>query len=91
MTSFACIVCGKPTRDGKRCRDHQLRPRAKGRPYGRVRELVLQRDRLTCQRCGLFVDDDNYEIDHIVPRSEGGTEALSNLRVVHPWCNPRGG
>lgn len=26
-------------------------------------------------------------IDHLVPRSKGGSNALSNLRLAHKWCN----
>jgi 5-methylcytosine-specific restriction endonuclease McrA len=28
-----------------------------------------------------------WELDHIEPRKHGGTDARSNLRVVHKACN----
>lgn len=33
----------------------------------------------------LFTDDVN--IDHIIPKSKGGTRDPENLAVVHIWCN----
>lgn len=40
-----------------------------------TRKLVLQRDRYTCYVCGARANT----VDHIVPRSMGGTHELSNL------------
>ena len=49
---------------------------------------------VTCQICGERVDrhadplSDWYpSLDHIVPRSHGGTDDADNLRTAHRWCN----
>jgi RNA-directed DNA polymerase len=41
-----------------------------------------------CLYCGLHLtDDDLLEIDHIVPRILGGTDAIGNLQVLHRHCH----
>jgi RNA-directed DNA polymerase len=41
-----------------------------------------------CRWCELyFAESDLIEIDHITPRSEGGTDALSNLFALHRHCH----
>ena len=42
-----------------------------------VREYVLQRDERTCQYCG--TRKGRIEVDHVVPRSENGSDRVSNL------------
>lgn len=49
-----------------------------------VRETVLARDGFKCVRCN---SEDHLQIDHIFPRSIGGTNALTNLRVLCRSCN----
>lgn len=39
-----------------------------------------------CQQ-SLSLFDDHLHVDHILPRAKGGTNELSNLQVVHKWCN----
>jgi 5-methylcytosine-specific restriction endonuclease McrA len=47
--------------------------------------LVLKRDR-KCVYCG---DKKNLTIDHVLPRSRGGQDALSNLVAACRSCNCR--
>lgn len=44
-----------------------------------------------CPLCGrpLGPFEDHLHIDHVIPRSQGGTNALDNLQVVHKTCNLR--
>jgi hypothetical protein len=52
-----------------------------------IRYDVLKRDR-TCRLCGAGRGDDvRLEVDHIVPRSKGGSNDLSNLQVLCDRCN----
>lgn len=51
-----------------------------------VRFDVLKRDR-RCQLCGAASADDVLEVDHIVPRSKGGSNDPSNLQVLCRTCN----
>ena len=53
---------------------------------GTIRYEVLARDR-TCRLCGATRDDAVLEVDHIVPRSKGGTNDMDNLQVLCRPCN----
>jgi 5-methylcytosine-specific restriction endonuclease McrA len=50
---------------------------------------VLARDRWTCCSCGRSARQDGVllEVDHIIPRSHGGTDALENLQTLCKKCN----
>jgi 5-methylcytosine-specific restriction endonuclease McrA len=49
---------------------------------------VLERDNHSCTRCGARVDETCAHIDHIRPISSvGGTNQLSNLRVLCRRCH----
>jgi hypothetical protein len=50
---------------------------------------VLARDRWTCCSCGRSAQQDGVllEVDHIVPRSRGGTNTLENLQTLCKKCN----
>lgn len=48
----------------------------------------------TAGRCHLCHEDldfdkyaDQWEVDHLAPRSRGGRDDLENLRPAHPHCN----
>ena len=47
---------------------------------------IFERDGFECQRCG---DTEDLTIDHIFPRSYGGSNAPSNLRVLCRSCNSK--
>ena len=51
-----------------------------------VRYTVLKRDG-KCLLCGNGSDDAPLEVDHIVPRSKGGSNDISNLQVLCRPCN----
>jgi HNH endonuclease len=61
----------------------------------RVRAAVLDRNGFTCQMCGLTPGDIDpstgrkvrLHIGHIIDRSHGGKEELSNLRALCSTCN----
>lgn len=55
---------------------------------------VAERDGWRCHLCGQRVSDrpwsgqpDDATVDHLVPRSEGGSDKLSNLALAHNRCN----
>jgi 5-methylcytosine-specific restriction endonuclease McrA len=48
---------------------------------------IVRRDNQTCQICGKYLKEDEIEIDHIVPFSQGGPTEESNLRVLCKDCN----
>ena len=47
---------------------------------------VLFRDNCRCRACG-FSDSFTLEIDHVKPRSLGGSDDLDNLQVLCSFCN----
>lgn len=51
-----------------------------------LRYTVLKRDR-KCLLCGNGPDDAPLEVDHIVPRSKGGSNDITNLQVLCRPCN----
>lgn len=51
-----------------------------------LRYEVLKRDRVCCL-CGATKDDSILQVDHIKPRSLGGTNDLSNLQTLCAPCN----
>jgi 5-methylcytosine-specific restriction endonuclease McrA len=62
------------------------------RPRPRVkltRREVFVRDRYTCQYCGASHGD--LTLDHVVPRSRGGTNTWENLVTACRSCNHRKG
>lgn len=54
-----------------------------------VRMAVLKRDGLKCRYCGAPLDFFNQTIDHVLPRSHGGTEEVDNLVMCCFDCNRR--
>lgn len=74
-------------------------PRTGGVDYvnSATRLSIYERDGWTCQLCEGRVDPDaevfadRASLDHIVPRSRGGSDESSNLRLAHVGCNARRG
>lgn len=68
-------------------------PNQYGADWQRIRRIVLQRDRYTCQACGAPERDRPHHVHHKVPlRSFTSLEqanALSNLVTLCPACHQR--
>jgi 5-methylcytosine-specific restriction endonuclease McrA len=43
--------------------------------------------RVPCFVCGDHVPQDGATLEHITPRSKGGTDDMSNLAISHARCN----
>lgn len=54
---------------------------------GRERFKVLERDGFSCQYCGRRPPEATLHVDHVVPRSLGGTNDPSNLAAACRRCN----
>ena len=62
----------------------------------RLRAQVLERNGYTCQMCGVGAGDEDVQrpgrrvilhVGHIVDRSQGGRDEMSNLRAMCSTCN----
>ena len=54
-----------------------------GPDWPKTREYILERDSHTCRYCG----EPALQVDHIIPRCQGGTEEHSNLVAACGPCN----
>ena len=72
-------------RRGKRIWQH--RKASTGYISGTLRYEVLKRARFRCELCGVSADMRALEVDHIVPRSRGGTDDPDNLQALCYRCN----
>nr|DAV38541.1 MAG TPA: HNH endonuclease [Caudoviricetes sp.] len=67
--------------------------RWKGRNRKQLRQLVTAVYGWTCTLCHRPIDPhatalrDRLSIDHVLPVSRGGTDAIENLRPAHYGCN----
>jgi RNA-directed DNA polymerase len=49
---------------------------------------LLKMQKGKCTHCGLFFNDgDLMEIDHRIPRSQGGKDSYGNLQLLHGHCH----
>ena len=55
----------------------------------KLRFMILERDKFTCTYCGRNPKDDRVKlhVDHIHPKSKGGTDDESNLTTACSDCN----
>lgn len=53
----------------------------------RLRDKILVRDAYTCGYCSKKLDPKELEVDHIIPRTSGGTDEEHNLITACKKCN----
>lgn len=56
-----------------------------------IREALRKRDGDCCWYCGGLLESAESNIEHLISRSDGGTNALSNLVMAHTACNTKAG
>jgi RNA-directed DNA polymerase len=50
--------------------------------------ILLKKQKGKCNQCGLtFRDDEQLEVDHIIPTIKGGKNFYSNLQLLHRHCH----
>ncbi len=59
------------------------------RPVKFSRRNIFERDRFTCQYCNRRPARSELSIDHVVPRSRGGSTTWSNVVLACTECNAR--
>ena len=88
QTTAAATVNGPPDLEAVcgRCKRRHLAglPCWWGRYAHRFRAPVFARYGTDCWLCGHPGAD---SVDHVTPRSRGGTDALENMRPAHLFCN----
>ena len=55
------------------------------------RKNILLRDRNTCQYCATVLPSSELTLDHVIPRSRGGSSTWENLVACCHTCNRRKG
>lgn len=91
MSLKACVVCGKKS-PSSRCRKHALKSRPRGNAFEPIRQQVIARHGMVCHICREPIKSQaDLHIDHIVPRSRGGSDSIENLAPAHDGCNLRKG
>jgi RNA-directed DNA polymerase len=48
---------------------------------------LLKKQKGRCNHCGLTFVGREWEIDHIIPKSKGGTNYSNNLQLLHKHCH----
>ena len=63
------------------------RRKSSGYVPGTARYEVLKRAKFRCELCGISADEKALEVDHIVPRNNGGSDELHNFQALCYSCN----
>lgn len=63
------------------------RKKSKGYVSGSIRYEVLKNARYRCELCGISADIKALEVDHILPRNNGGTDDITNFQALCYSCN----
>lgn len=95
------MVCGRPSQ-GNYCPQHSpemdeaernarnpYRRHYKDPQYAKNRQHRFERARGRCEMCGVALQPAEWDCDHLVPISKGGTNDITNLRVVCRPCHRR--
>ncbi len=90
----SCVRCGGLLKKNKQCKrcvaeyGKAYIKRTKRRPRFRVGvcQSLYKRDK-DCKLCGKVFGGGLFEIDHILPKSRGGSSELDNLQLLCPACN----
>ena len=51
------------------------------------RDGIYARDRGVCQYCGKRTQKSSFELEHVIPKSQGGRTCWENIVVSCPSCN----
>lgn len=79
-------------RDRRSGHTHKRRADRFGCSYEHVDRIrVFERDKWRCQICGVKVDRQSAELDHIVPMSMGGAHSYANAQCACATCNRKKG
>ena len=64
------------------------RKRYKGKTTSWIRNQLVRQHGCVCGICGDDIVRLKYAtLDHIIPKSRGGSDDITNLQLAHEWCN----
>lgn len=52
---------------------------------------IKERDGTLCYLCGKPITNGDMTMEHLIPKSKGGSSRVDNLALVHGRCNTRKG
>lgn len=94
-----CLVCARPSQ-GNYCPEHEpkvdeqlrnaknpYRRAYKDQQYARNRQHRFERARGRCEICQVALIAGEWECDHVVTIKNGGTNDITNLRVLCKPCH----
>jgi len=56
-----------------------------------LRRMVIERDGQRCVFCGVDLEINEIQLDHVIPESQGGSTSFGNLQVTCKKCNTEKG
>lgn len=60
--------------------------------FKKICEMQIETKTAYCCLCGKLIHKkDEYNIEHLHPRSRGGKDSVENWRVAHKTCNSKKG
>lgn len=65
----------------------QHRKKSSGYISGTLRYEILKNAKFRCELCGISANEKALEVDHILPRNNGGSDDISNLQALCYSCN----
>jgi len=63
------------------------RKKSSGYISGTIRYEILKQAKYRCELCGISAEEKALEVDHILPRNQGGTDDTNNLQALCYSCN----
>jgi 5-methylcytosine-specific restriction endonuclease McrA len=84
-TLVRCVDCGRPTVSRPRCQACETKnptPHGYGHAWTKIRRAYLAAHP-ECAKCGATAK----QLDHVVPLSQGGTHAWTNLQSLCLRCH----
>lgn len=64
-----------------------VNPRPRGRRWMQTRERIQVEQGSRCQKCGRLWMPELDQVDHSIPREQGGTDADENLQLLCDDCH----
>lgn len=90
--SYSAGFVGQIQGQGRMAESHPQRSKddaAKNTHKTSAKELrsLVQAQGYKCAACGCHITPESCELDHLIPRDDGGSDHISNLQWLCVWCN----